>query len=225
MRKAFFLTLALVFVGLAGCSDGGSDAGSDAGSSSSASMTTTGPPPKPVVTSDALHLLAPPEMAPAIPAGSSESSTPTDQGFGPGGGGQDGTSAEWTYVMTAASNVTSAEVHLWIEITDTLVQQPNLDPLAQACTWRLSLQLGADSQPIVGCLNEPLGPINPDTRELVFNLVGVAAELEVNETVTLSFRRNAFSASSENSVFVLSGTEAHDSRASLKGLKEPVPDA
>lgn len=224
MRQALFLVLAIL---LAGCSDGGDGSGS--GSTASASMTTTGPPPKPVVLSDTLHLLAPPDMAPALPSGSSETSTPTDGGFGggPGGGGQEGPQAEWTYQVTANSTVTSAEVHVWIEITDTLAPSPFQNPFdqGQQCTWLVVLEMGADGEPETGCLVEPPGPINPGTKELVFDVVGIGAEMEAGETITLSFHRNAFSASAENSVFVLSGSEAHDSRAVLNGLEEPVPDA
>ena len=178
-----------------------------------------------MVLSDTLHLLAPPDMAPALPEGSSEVSTPTST-FG-GGPGQDENPAQWSYQLTGSGNVSNAVVTVWIEIVDTLFPPaPNpTNPAGSSCAWYVSLALGADSQPRFACLSEPVGPINPGTKELVFALVGLDAELEQNETVTLAFGRNAFSPSPENSVFVLSGSAEHDSRIELKGLGEPVPDA
>lgn len=225
MRIAVPLALALFTAALAGCADGGSDDAPSPGSGSSASSSTTGPPPKPVVLSDTLHLLAPPEMALALPEGSQESSTGTSMGFGPGGGGGDQPQAQWAFQVRANSTVTAAEIHVWIEIRDTLVQPVDPRTPQDTCTWIAVLALGSDGAEERACLAEPPGPINAGTRELVFDLVGLDGELEVNETVTFSFHRRAFSASADDSVFVLSGSEAHDSRLVLKGLKEPVPDA
>lgn len=229
-RTAALLSIALVVVALAGCSDGGGsdDTGSPgAGAGSSASSSTTGPPPKPIVLSDTLHLLAPPEMAPTLPEGSNEVSTPTST-FGSGDGpGQGENPAEWSYQLTGSGNVSNAVVTLWIEIVDTLFPAPPnpTNPDGSSCAWYVSLALGMDSEPQFSCLSEPVGPIDPGTKELTFSLVGLDAELEQNETVTLAFGRNVFSPSPENSVFVLSGSEEHDSRIELKGLAEPVPDA
>lgn len=191
-------------------------------------MTSTGPPPKPPVLSDTLHLLAAPDMALVLPDGGSEQRTGTAGDFGGpggGGGGQDGPTAQWAYQVGANSSVTAAEIHLWIEIVDTLTPfPPNPFQQGQQCTWMVQLALGADGEPHTGCLNDPPGPINPGTRELVFDLVGLDADLEVNETINFAFRRAAFSASPEDSVYVLSGTEKYDSRLVLAGLKEVVPE-
>lgn len=223
MRIALLFVLAFA---LAGCSDSGGS--TDAPIASSSSTTTTGPPPKPVVTSDTLHLLAPPQMALALPSGSSEVSTPATTGFngpGGGGGGQDDPGAAWSYVVTAPSNVSGAQVNIWIEITETLVPSPFTNPTQPACTWILVLELGADGEPEFGCLAEPTGPINPGVKELVFTFAGLGTEMEVNETIHVEFRRTAFSASANNSVFVLSGSTDHDSRVKLNGFKDPIPDA
>lgn len=232
MRKSLLAAAALLMLALSGCSGGGGDeaGGAGAGASASSSMTTTGPPPKPPVTSDTLHLLAAPDMAVALPIGGSEQRTGTAGDFGGpgggGGGGQDGPTAQWTYQMTGYSNVTTAEVHVWVEILDTLAPFPPnpFNANQQQCTWIVRLELGADGEPHFGCLAEPPGPINPGTRELIFDLVGLDAELELNETITLAFQRNAFSASPEDSVYVLSGTDEYDSRIVLAGLKEVVPE-
>lgn len=227
MRKLLVAALLAASLALAGCSDSSDDTGSTGAATSSSTSTSTGPPPKPVVLSDTLHFLAPPEMAPALPDGSSETSTPAVSGFGgPGGGGggqQDEQGPEWTYVVGTAANVSNAEVHVWIEITETLVPSPFTNPTQPACTWILFLQLGADDEGDMGCLTEPAGPISPGTKELVFNFVGLDAELELNETITASFFRTAFSTSMNTPVNVLSGSSDHDSRAILGGLKEPVP--
>lgn len=221
MRNVLLALGAVLALALSGCSGGGSDAPSQP--TGSATMTSTGPPPEPPVLSDTLHLLAPPEMALVLPEGSQESETGTASFNGPGGGGEDEPAAQWAYKVAGNSSVTSAEIHVWIEITDTLVQPVN--PFqGQSCTWVARLELGADGEPHTGCIAEPPGPINPGTKELVFQLVGLDAELEANETIVFTFRRAAFSASPEDSVMVLSGSAEHDSRLVLKGLKEVVQD-
>lgn len=226
MRNAALLTVLALSLALAGCSDGGSDDATAPQASSSASST-TGPPPAPVVTSDTLHLLAPPAMALMLPEGSAEVATGTATAFGPGGGG-DGSqdpAARWTFQVGSNSSVTAAEVHVWIEIKDTLLQPVDPRDPQDACTWIIVLELGSDGSPTMGCLTEPPGPINPGTKELIFDLIGLDGGLEVNETITFTFHRRAFSASPEDSVAVLSGSAEHDSRLVLQGLKEVVPDA
>lgn len=221
---------ALLMLALSGCSGGSDDGGASSSSaSSSSSMTSTGPPPKPPVLSDTLHLLEAPSMDLVLPAGGQEFRTGTAGDFGGpgggGGGGQDGPPAQWTYQVTGYSNVTTAEVHVWVEILDTLAPFPPnpFNPNQQQCTWVVRLELGADGEPHFGCLAEPPGPINPGVRELIFDLVGLDAELELNETITFTFQRNAFSASPNDSVMVLSGTQEYDSRLVMTGLKEVVP--
>ena len=224
MRLAAAL-LVLAFA-LAGCSDGGGDDAPTPAGTQSASGSSTGPPPKPVPTSDTLHFLEAPTMAPAIPAGYGEVSTPASTGGfgGGGGGGQEAPAAEWTYKVQAPTNLTGGEVHVWIQITDTLVQFPDPRPDG-GCTWFLTLELGADSEVDVGCLTEPPGPINPGTKELIFPILSTDGyEMEANETILVRFDRAAFSASPENSVFVLSGSVDHDSRITLRGLKEPIQE-
>lgn len=227
VRKTPFALATFLALLLSGCSDAGGDDGG-ASATASATMTATGPPPKPPVLVDTLHLLAAPDMALALPDGGSEQRTGTAGDFGPGsGGGEDGPTALWTYQVAGYSNVTSAEVHVWVEILDTLLPFPP-NPFnmgQQQCTWMVRLELGADAEPHFGCLVEPPGPVSPGTRELVFDLVGLDAELEANETVTFTFQRAAFSPSPEDSVLVLSGTQERDSRIVLAGLKEPLPEA
>ena len=226
MRNAAFLAvLALALaVALAGCSGGGSDDATAPGEVSSASSSTTGPPPKPVVLSDTLHLLAPPEMALVLPEGSQETSTGTAMNFGGGGGGGE-PMAQWAFQVSANSTVVGAEIHVWVEIRDTFLQPVDPRTPQDSCTWIVTLALGADGSEERGCLTEPPGPISAGTRELIFDLVGLDGGLEVNETIMFSFNRRAFSASADDSVFVLFGSAEHDSRLVLKGLKEPVPDA
>ena len=218
------LALLLVALSLAGCSDGGGS--DDPADAPSVSATTTGPPPKPVVTSDTLHLLALPDMAPVLPEGSNEYSTPTMSGnFGGGGGGQGDDEPEgWSYEVQQATNVTGGEIRIWVEIVETMYQVPDPRP-DSTCTWILQLELGADNDADVPCLTEPAGPINPGTKELVFSFLATDAfELEQNETVFVRLDRRAFSLSTNNAVNILSGSEAHDSRVQLDGLKEIVED-
>jgi hypothetical protein len=226
MHNAPILTALVLAVAFAGCSDGGSD-DATAPMASSSSSSTTGPPPAPVVTSDTLHLLAPPTMALVLPEGSPETATGTAQNLGPGGGGGGAQepAARWTFQVGGNSTVTAAEIHVWVEIKDTLLQP--LDPRdpQDTCTWIAVLELGADGSPAIGCLSEPPGPINPGTKELIFDLLALDGGLEANETITFTFQRRAFSASPDDSVLVLSGSSSHDSRLVLQGLKEAVPDA
>jgi hypothetical protein len=226
-RTSALLAVAFLAVALAGCADGGSDDTTAPGPASSASSSTTGPPPKPVVTSDTLHLLAAPEMALMLPEGSQESETGTAGDFGGPGGGGGGQEppATWRFQVRANSTVTTAEIRVWIDVRDTLLQPVDPRTPQDTCTWFVLLELGSDGSQDRACLAEPPGPINPGTKELIFELVGLDAELEVNETVMFRFTRRAFSASADDSVFVLSGSTDHDSRLVLKGLKEPVPDA
>lgn len=226
MRNAARLTVLALAIALAGCSDGGSD-DATAPPASSSSSSTTGPPPAPAVTSDTLHLLAPPTMALVLPEGSPETATGTAQDLGPGGGG-DGSqepAARWTFQVGSNSTVTAAEIHVWVEIKDTLLQPVDPRDPQDSCTWIAVLELGSDGSPAMGCLSEPPGPINAGTKELIFDLIGLDGGLEVNETITFTFHRRAFSASPEDSVAVLSGSAEHDSRLVLQGLKEVVPDS
>lgn len=219
--------LAVLSLLMAGCSGNPDDGGSDATPSSSSTTTSTGPPPKPVVYSDTLHFLEAPSMAPALPLGSSESRTPTSGGFGGGGGGggqNDDPTALWEYPLTNGANITGGEIHVWIEITEILVQQPlGFPPGETPCTWYLILELGADNDANVPCLSEPVGLINPGTKELVFSFLATDPYmLQANETISARFARSPFGISTEPSVYVLSGSTDHDSRAVLRGLQEAI---
>lgn len=209
---------------LAGCSGGGGDGGS-AATAGSATLTSSGPPPPPPVPrTDTLHFLAAPEMTPAAPVGT-DIRNPVNtgfSGFGGGGGGQDELGAEWSYKVTENANVTGGEVHVWIEIKEQLIDFPN-SPIDDSCTWELTTAIGADTEEIDSCLNEPAGPIAPGIKELVFTLVlQDPIELEPGETLTVVLERTAFNLSPSNSVDALSGSAEHDSRIQLRGLKEPV---
>lgn len=229
MRQALLVAALLTATLLAGCSDPSGSGAADGGGAATMTTTTTGPPPKPAVTTDTLHLLAAPEMGLAPPDGSSDIETGTAGNFGPGSGGRDnGPPSQWQYVAKANSNVTAAEIHVWINVKEQLIQPPNLDPRTPGqppCTWYVRLSLGSDAEPVTHCLSESPGPIPTGTKELVFNLDALDAELETNETVSFLFGRQVFSASQEDAVAVLSGTSDHDSRLVLKGLKEIVPGA
>ncbi|MHB1261078.1 MAG: hypothetical protein ACYC2H_05120 [Thermoplasmatota archaeon] len=216
--------LVLLTAALAGCSGGGDDSGAPT-TAPSASLSSTAPPPPPLPTSDTLHFLAAPDMAPALPAGSGESATPVTVGnFGQNGQGRDETGAEWRYVVERPTNVTAGEVHVWIQVKETLLQQPDSQAIPQ-CSWSLTVAIGADTTPIEACINEPAGPVNPVTKELVFQLiVGEPIELEANETITVRLERAGFSLSANNAVDALSGSPDHDSLIRLAGLKEPIRD-
>lgn len=216
MRTTVLLaSLALL---LAGCSDGG-DPPVAAPPTASASSS-TGPAPPPVPVTDTLHLLAGPRMTTVPPTGSDER---TPVGFGDGGpdGNQAG-AALWAHQVTRPANVTAAEVHVWVDVKEQLVDVPGT-PLREACTWRLETRIGQDQEPIVSCVNEPAGVVPVGVKELVFNLVLQGPiELEANETVSITLSRSAFSPSPNNSVDALAGSPDHDSRVVLKGLREPV---
>lgn len=219
-------SLLLVAFALAGCSGGGSDdPAADAAPGPSASSTSAAPPPPPLPTSDTLHFLAAPDMAPALPAGSAEVSTPVSFGdFGGGGGGQgpENRGAEWRHPVERRTNVTAGEVRIWVEIKETMLHNPST-PVQAACTWSLTLSLGADNNDVQACVQEPPGPINPGTKELVFPItLPSAIELEANETITVRLERSGFSLSADNAVDALSGSAEHDSLVRLAGLKEPI---
>lgn len=220
--RAFLAAAALLALALAGCSGGSPDdpAPPGGGPTSSSTMTTTAAP---VPTSDTLHFLAAPQMAPRLPAGSSESATPVTVGNFGQQGPNEPQGAEWSYTVRAATNVTAAEVHVWVSIKEQMFENPGT-PAQPQCTWRLTAAIGADVQPIQSCVNEPLGPINPGTKELVYSLVFESPiELEANETVSVRLERSAFSLSPNNAVDALSGSADHDSRIVLRGLREPAP--
>jgi hypothetical protein len=213
--------LCLLAVLVAGCSGGDPDGGSLATTLTQSSS--TAPPPPPLPTSDTLHFLASPDMAPALPVGSAEVATPVTVGnFGQGGQGADAQGAEWRHVVERATNVSAGEVHLWIVVKETLFVAPD-NQVAPTCAWSLTVEVGADIDPIQACLQEPPGPINPGTKELVFTLgIASAIELEANETITVRLERAGFSLSPNNAVDALSGSADHDSRIRLAGLKEPI---
>ncbi|MFA5944252.1 MAG: hypothetical protein WC876_07295 [Candidatus Thermoplasmatota archaeon] len=219
-----FAALALLALALAGCSGGEPDAGTPAPTSTSS--TSTAPPPPPLPTSDTMHFLAAPDMAAALPAGSSEVATPVSPdrfGGGDGGGqGQEDLGAEWRHVVEHPTNVTAGEIRIWINIKETLYESPGT-PLDAQCTWALTVAIGADNDEIDLCLNDPAGPIAAGVRELVFSLVLPSAiNLEANETITVTLERSAFSLSANNAVDALSGSADHDSILRLAGLKEPI---
>jgi hypothetical protein len=220
--------LLLLAATLAGCSGGGSDDGGDATPTTSATMTSTAPPPPPLPTSDTLHFLEAPTMAPAIPDASAETATPVTVGnFGGGGGGQgpNQEGAEWRHVVERPTNVTTGEVRIWIEVKEMLLQNPDT-PARPSCSWSLTVEIGSDVDPIDACIQEPPGPVNPVTKELVFPLtLSSAIELEANETITVRLERAGFSLSANNAVDALSGSAEHDSLIRLTGLKEPIRPA
>ncbi|MEA3166878.1 MAG: hypothetical protein QOJ26_1752, partial [Thermoplasmata archaeon] len=218
----FLLVLA---ASLAGCSGGG-DSGGDAQPTLSSTMTSTAPPPPPLPTSDTMHFLDAPHMAPALPDGSTEVATPVTVGnFGQGGQGPNGQGAEWRHSVERPTNVTGGEVNVWIEVKETLFEQPD-NPVRPNCSWSLTVEIGSDIDPIEACVQEPAGPINPGTKELVFQLpVSSPIELEANETITVRLERSGFSLSANNAVDALSGSAEHDSGIRLAGLKEPIRKA
>ena len=221
------VTLALLVLlasGLAGCS-GGDDPAPAARPTTSMGLSTA-PPPPPLPTSDTLHFLAAPDMAPALPDGSSEASTPvTVGGFDNGGGqGPANQGAEWRYKVERATNVSTGEVHIWVEVKETMLHFPD-NQVRPTCTWSLTVAIGADNAAIEGCIQEPAGPINPGIKELTFTVAPASPiELEANETITVRLERSGFSLSANNAVDAKSGSADHDSRIMLKGLKEPIRD-
>lgn len=212
---AAFLLLA---VALSGCGDDTADGGGPVASSSSAS---SAPPPPPLPTSDTLHFLAAPEMATALPSGGTEATTPVTVGnFGQQGNQPEG--AEWRHTVERPTNVTEGEVRIWIEVKETLFHTPD-SPATPSCTWSLTVAVGADNGELQTCVQEPAGPINPGTKELVFALaIATPIELEANETITVRLERSGFSLSANNAVDALSGSAEHDSRIRLAGLREPI---
>jgi hypothetical protein len=222
MRVLAMLTLLAALV--AGCSGGDPDDGSPAPVVSQSSS--TAPPPPPLPTSDTLHFLAAPDMAPALPAGSSATATPVSVGnFGQGGQGPDAQGAEWRHVVEGTTNVSAGEVRIWIVIKETLFVAPD-NEARPTCAWSLTVELGADVSAIEVCLQEPPGPINPGTKELVFPLpIASPILLESNETITVRLERDGFSLSPNNAVDALSGSAEHDSRIRLTGLREPIRPA
>ncbi len=226
VHKPLLAALVLCGVLLSGCADTSDDASGDAAATTtSETATSTAPAAKPVVYSHELHFLAAPEMAPQLPPGGAEVTTPTDTGgFGQGSGRDQGPQSLWSYQVTGNSTTTGAEVHVWIQVVEQLIQPPS-SPTQPSCTWYVMLEVGSDSEGDFACLSEPVGPIAPGTKELVFPFPAAGTDLEANETVTVRFGRTVFSASPNNAVFILSGTPEHDSRLVLPGLKEAVPDA
>lgn len=219
MRVPAVLTLLAVLV--AGCS-GGDPA--DSGPVPAATMSSsTAPAPPPLPTSDTLHFLAAPDVAPALPSGSTEVATPVTVGnFGQGGQGPDAQGAEWRHVIERATNVSAGEVRIWIVIKETLFVAPD-NQAAPTCAWSLTVEIGADVGAIQACLQEPPGPINPGTKELVFPLpIASAINLEANETIMVRLERDGFSLSANNAVDALSGSAERDSRIRLAGLREPI---
>ena len=218
-----FPLLVLLVSALAGCS-GGDDQEPANRPLSSAPSTSAAPPPPPLPTSDTLHFLAAPEMAPALPDGGSEVSTPVTVGNFGNGQGPEAQGAEWRYKVERATNVSTGEVHIWIEIKETLLHMPDNQALP-SCTWSLTVALGADNPEILGCIQEPPGPINPGVKELTFTVAPASPiELEANETVTVRLERAGFSLSANNAVDAKSGSADRDSRIRLQGLKEPIRD-
>jgi hypothetical protein len=219
--RALLAAAALLALALAGCSGGGGDpspSGPSGGTTTSSTATATAAP---VPTSDTLHFLAAPMMAPLLPPGSPEAATPvTVSDFGRGGNGPEG--AEWRYTVTAPTNVTAGEVRVWVQVKETLYENPGT-PLQPQCTWRLTAEVGADVEPVRSCINEPLGPIGPGTKELTYTLLFESPiGLEAGETITVRLERSAFSLSTNNAVDALSGSAEHDSRIVLRGLREPA---
>jgi hypothetical protein len=216
--RAFALLAVLAFL-LAGCSGGGG--GDDPPAAVSSTSTSTGPAPPPVPTTDTLHLMEAPAMSTVVPTGS-DVRTPVGFANGGGFGQQDGPVARWAYQVSVPTNVTGGEVHVWVEIKEQMLDSPS-SPLNQQCTWRLTTGIGGDTQALTNCVNEPVGAISPGVKELVFTLVLQGPiELEANETITVTLSRSSFSPSPNNAVDALSGSAEHDSRVTLRGLKEPI---
>jgi hypothetical protein len=171
-------------------------------------------------------MLDAPHMAPLLPSGSSESSAGVSprQGGGPIAGPRQAGGARWSYAVTTPTNLTGGEAHVWVNVKETLF--PTSPPVQTQCNWRLTVELGADTTPLVHCINEPAGPVAAGIKELVFALVlDGSVNMEANETVTVTLDRDMFGASTGSSVDALSGSADHDSRVQLKGLKEPAKPA
>jgi len=221
MRTALALLAAAIV--LSGCSGSGGNAPPP--SVHPESTSSAGPPPPPAPTSDTLHLLAQPQMATALPSGSSEVATPVGFGGGAGApGGPQTPAAHWSYLVTSSTNVTGGEAHLWVNIKEQLIITSN--PAQPQCSWQLTVHVGSDNQALTPCINEQAGVVQPGIKELVFPLtIDSPIQTERNETVLLSLTRAGFSLSTNNAVDLLSGSSDHDSRLILKGLHEPLATA
>jgi hypothetical protein len=133
----------------------------------------------------------------------------------------------WRYTVAGNGSLTGMTTHLWIRVTQPLV---NLAVAGVDCTWSMGIlkdsPRGSVSAP-AGCIVDPPGSIPAGDRELVFtpsfNFNAEQARLEPGDVVQLDAYRQAAGQAQGGDVLVLAGTAQFDSRIEFAQLDEPVP--
>lgn len=212
MRWVLFAAASLL---IAGCSSG-----TPAESPTATTSTTTDAQPVlPVAppTTDTMHLLDAPHATAAAPTGDQDIRVPVpafaDAVAGAlQGGGSSGVS--WTIprqqLMLVEGNAT-----LWVDVHGTVT-----NPSTGGCFWSLFLlvkdangsQMGSSSN----CIHEE-NVVAPGIRELAFTFPRVDVRQIISEEFTLTLN-SAGTYAPGSGIDVLTGSVAHDSRVSLRGL-------
>ncbi len=228
------LPLVVVVLLLAGCASSSSPSSTSSTSASGASSSASIKPVVVVPPTDTLHFLANANLTAKAPKsnGDPNQTALAASGFGPGGGGGQGggTNGRWEHPLAADETFAGYEAHIWVRVTDQLVAAPD-SPFG--CAWSLGISVraagagnnqGSSKVQYTAACSGPAGPtIQPGDYELVFHAdapnsgTGVAP----GDVLRLQLARTGTSPTPNNSVVVLSGTTAFDSRVTFSGLKEP----
>ncbi|MEA3136975.1 MAG: hypothetical protein QOJ26_1792 [Thermoplasmata archaeon] len=217
--------LALAVLLLAGCSNAPDAAGAGADSTTPAPTYTTvvGKATGPAFT-DALHLLARPDVTPKPPTGPNDLrlAVPGFSNQLAGAASQGAVERQvWAYELPRDFDGLVGNASLWVEVKGTVVNNPN--PLAGGCFWSLSLFTGGvagDGYP-VGCLPEPT-TVAPGVRELQFPIDLPSVSLSAGTRLEFEFYTNDFGRSPDAAIDVLTYSVAHDSRIRFVGLELPL---
>lgn len=218
---------ALLLLLLAGCSSS-PDAEVDADPATPAPTYTTvvGEAVGPRFT-DALHLLARPDVTPKAPTGPNDIRLPVP-GFRDqlaGSASQGAVERQvWAYELPRDFDGLVGNATLWVEVQGTVLNNPN--PLAGGCFWSLSLFTGGptgEGYP-VGCLPEP-ATVATGIRELQFPIDLPSVSLSAGTRLEFEFYTNDFGRSPDAAIDVLTYSVAHDSRIRFVGLELPLDDS
>lgn len=208
---------------LAGCFSTGSDPTLTAPSSSSAA-TSASPAPLPSSPhlTDTLHLLAPPTLSVAAPSAVTDTRVPLQSPTTNGGASS---LTHWDLTLPGDLGVLVVNATLWVDVEGTVLGDPSAG--LNGCFWNADIYLDGAAPatgPLAhGCVTEPLQVPN-GVRPLALQVSSAQGPFAKGTTLHVYLSSSASAAAPGATIDLLTGSAAHDSTLTVKGLQLTVPD-
>lgn len=170
---------------------------------------------KPVApTTDTLHFLAEPTLSPLPPPDGQDTRTSlADPGVA-----SVKPQHQWAYRAPHAPPLGPVAVTLWVDVEGTVLSD------TAPCAWQVTVSVDLDGgrAAISGCAEEPPGPVATGVRSLQATVdLGALSGTRIGSALRIAVLSNLHPAPGAT-VELLTGSKAHDTQATLPGLKAPM---